>query len=80
MNQRITPVTNERGYETAKDHLRFAIRKWKDEDHFYFLMSLSSHLSGDEEAAQSWMKHTKDLVGEDEDKKRYRYKLDLLIR
>jgi Flp pilus assembly protein TadD len=67
-------------YKTAIDHLKFAIRKKEDEDRFYFLMSLSYLLSGDEESAQSWMKQAEDLAGEDADRKRYRYKIELLIR
>ena len=66
-------------YETAIDHLKFAVRKNKNEDNFYFLMSLSYLNSGEKEAAQRWMKKAEEVAEMDADKKRYHNKLDLLM-
>jgi len=65
-------------YETAIDHLKFAVRKNNKDDNFFFLMSLSYLNSGDEKAAQRWMKKAEKVAELDADKKRYHRKLDLL--
>ena len=66
-------------YETAIDHLKTAVRKNKNEDMFYYLMSLSYHNSGDNEAAQRWMKKAEKVAEVDADKQKYNRKLDMLI-
>lgn len=66
-------------YETAIDHLKFAIRKNRNEDTFYFLMSLSYLNSGEKEAAQRWMKKAEEVTEIGADKKRYHDKLALLM-
>ncbi len=66
-------------YETAIDHLKVAVRKNKNEDRFYFLMSLSYLNSGEKEAAQRWMKKAEEVAELDADKKRYHRKLDMLM-
>ncbi len=66
-------------YEAAIDHLKTAIRKNKNEDMFYFLMSLSYLNSGDKEAAQHWMKKAENAAEIDDDKQKYHRKLDLLM-
>lgn len=67
-------------YTTAISHLKYAVRKNKYDDNFYFLMSLSYLKSGEKEAAQYWMKKAEEVAEEDADKKRYHNKFDLLIR
>ena len=67
-------------YATAIDHLKFAVRKNRNDDSFYFLMSLSYLNSGDRREAQHWMKKAEKVAEMDEDKKRYHSKLDLLLR
>jgi len=67
-------------YTTAISHLKYAVRKNKYDDSFYFLMSLSYLKSGEKEAAQYWMKKAEEVAEEDADKKRYHNKFDLLIR
>jgi Flp pilus assembly protein TadD len=66
-------------YEAAIDHLKFAVRRIKDDDNFYFLMSLSYLNSGEEEAAERWMKKAEEVAELDADKKRYHRKLDILM-
>jgi len=66
-------------YQDAINHLKFAIRKREGEDRFYFLMSLSYLMSGDEEAAEQWMKKAEAVAGDDADKQRYHNKLDRLM-
>jgi tetratricopeptide (TPR) repeat protein len=69
---------NEGDYETAISNLKYAIRQRKDEDRFYFLMSLSYLMNGKKEDAQKWMKKAEDVARESESKKKYQHKLDLL--
>lgn len=67
-------------YTTAISHLKYAVKKNKYDDSFYFLMSLSYLKSGEKEEAQYWMKKAEEVAEEDADKKRYHKKFDLLIR
>ena len=66
-------------YETAIDHLKIAVRKNKNDDTFYFLMSLSYFKSGETKAAQRWMKKAERVAEMDDDKKKYHRKLDMLM-
>ena len=66
-------------YETAISHLKFAVRKNKNDDNFYLLMSLSYLNNGDKEAAERWMKKAEEVADVDADKKRYHRKLDMLM-
>ena len=66
-------------YAIAIDHLKAAIRKNKNDDNFYFLMSLSYLNSGEQEEAQHWMKKAEKVAEMDADKRRYHNKLDLLM-
>jgi len=67
-------------YVTAIDHLHAAIRKSRNDDNFYFLMSLSYLNIGDKESAQHWMKKAEEVAEMSTDKKKYHNKLDLLMR
>jgi len=66
-------------YKTAIDNLEFAIRKRKDEDRFYYLLSLSYLMSGDREAAQRWMQKAEEAALKNTNKQKYNHKLDLLM-
>jgi Flp pilus assembly protein TadD len=66
-------------YNAAKKHLEFAISKREDEDRFYFLMSMSYLMSGDKEAANTWMAKAEELAGDDDDRQRYQNKMDRLF-
>jgi Tfp pilus assembly protein PilF len=66
-------------YNAAKKHLEFAISKRENEDRFYFLMSMSYLMSGDKEAANTWMAKAEELAGDDDDRQRYQNKMDRLF-
>ena len=69
---------NDGDYREAISNLKMAIRQRKDEDHFYYLLSLSYLMSGDKEEAERWMKKAEEVAEESEDQKKYHHKLDLL--
>jgi len=62
-------------YAAAISHLEHAISQRKDEDRFYFLMSVSYLMNGDREEAQRWLEKAEAVAGE----QRYIRKLDLLM-
>jgi len=66
-------------YATAIDHLKVAIRKNRNDDNFYFLMSISYLNSGEKEQARDWMEKAEKVAEMGADKKRYQSKLDLLM-
>jgi Flp pilus assembly protein TadD len=66
-------------YETAIEDLKFAIRRRKHEDQFYFLLSLSYLMSGDKEEARAWMKKAEEVASQNSDRQKYHHKLDLLM-
>lgn len=65
-------------YETAIQHLKYAIRKYRDDHRFYYLLSLSYLMSGDQQKAERWMKKAEDVASRSDDKERYNHKLELL--
>ena len=67
-------------YATAIDQLNAAIRINRNDDNFYFLMSLSYLNIGEKESAQRWMKKAEEVAEMSTDKKRYHNKLDALMR
>ncbi len=66
-------------YKTAIDNLKMAIRKRKDDDRLYFLLSLSYLMSGDKDEAERWMKKAEEVAQVSEDQKKYHHKLDLMM-
>jgi len=66
-------------YSAAIEHLQTAIRKRKDEDRFYFLMSLAYLMSGDKKAADVWMARAEEFAEDDADRDRYQNKMDRLL-
>ena len=66
-------------YDAAIDHLKYAVRRIKNDDNFYFLMSISYLNNGDKEAAERWMKKAEEAAEIDADKERYHRKLDMLM-
>lgn len=65
-------------YESAIKNLKFAIRRTRGEDEFYYLLSLSYLMDGDQEEALKWMQKAEDVAQLSSEKERYSYKLDLL--
>lgn len=70
---------NDGDYRKAIKNLKMAVRKKKDEDRFYFLLSLSYLMSGNKEEAQRWMKKAEEVARISEDRKKYHHKFDLLM-
>lgn len=66
-------------YETAIDNLKYAVRKKKNEDTFYFLMGLSYLKNGNEPAARRWLKKAQQVAQDDGLKRNYHSKLEKLL-
>ena len=66
-------------YKTAINNLKYAIRKRKDQDQFYFLLSLSYLMSGEKETAKRWMEKAEEVALQSASKQKYHHKLDLLM-
>jgi Flp pilus assembly protein TadD len=66
-------------YETAIEHLKFSIRKRKDEDTFYALMGLSYLKEGDESAARRWLEKAERVAADNDLKLNYHNKLERLF-
>lgn len=65
-------------YGAAIEDLKYAVRRHKNEDEFYYLLSLSYLMEGDRKAAREWMKKAETVAQENSEKEKYSYKLDLL--
>ena len=76
--QRAQLAFEEGDYEAAIDDLRYAVRRRKNEDEFYYLLSLSYLMQGDREEAHKWMKKAEDVSQLNSEKEKYSYKLNLL--
>jgi Flp pilus assembly protein TadD len=66
-------------YDGAIGHLRYAIRRKKNEDRFYFLLGLSHLKKGDERQAQRWLALAEEVAATDALKRRYADKLEILL-
>jgi tetratricopeptide (TPR) repeat protein len=76
--QRAELAFEEGDYAAAIDDLKYAVRRRKNEDEFYYLLSLSYLMQGDREEAHRWMKKAEGVAQQNSDKEKYSYKLDLL--
>jgi len=65
-------------YDLAIDHLKYAARKNKDEDHFCVLLGLVYLQKGDEEKARRWMARAEKLAETDALRGIYSSKIDRL--
>lgn len=65
-------------YAAAINHLKYAIRKIKTEDEFYFLLGLSYLQMEDERAARRWLAQAEKVAATEALKRRYSSKLDML--
>lgn len=65
-------------YDTAINHLKYAIRKKDNEDQFYHLLGLCYMQKGNRRAAQRSMAKAQDVAATAELKRRYSSKLDAL--
>jgi Flp pilus assembly protein TadD len=66
-------------YDTAINHLKYAVRKNKNEDRFYFLLGLTYMRKGDEQAARRWLARAEETAATDSLKRRYSSKIDMLL-
>ena len=66
-------------YDTAISNLKYAIRKQKNEDQFYFLLGMCYLRKGDEGAARHWLARAEAVAATDALKHRYSSKLELLL-
>ena len=65
-------------YETAINHLKYAIRKKDNEDQFYHLLGMSYLQLGNRRAAERSMAKAQQVAATAELKRRYSSKLDAL--
>lgn len=66
-------------YETAIDHLRYSVKKQKNEDSFYFLLGLSYLQMGNEPAARKWLEKAAQTAQDDALRNNYNAKMELLL-
>jgi len=66
-------------YDTAIGHLKYAIRKQRNEDRFCFLLALCHMKKGDEQAARRWLSRAREVAATDSLKRRYASKIDVLL-
>lgn len=76
--QKANVAFNEGDYETAIKDLKYAIRQRRDEDQFYYLLSLSYLMNGNQGAARKWMEKAESLAEEKSAKEKYSFKLEML--
>jgi len=77
--QRARDAYSAEDYGTAISHLKYAIRKKKNEDEFYFLLGMCYLKKGDERAARRWLARAEEVAATDSLKHRYSSKLELLL-
>jgi Flp pilus assembly protein TadD len=66
-------------YQSAIDHLNYAIRIRQNESRFYSLLSISYLMRGDEAAARRWMEQAESVAVEEADRQKYHHKLEWLM-
>ena len=77
--QRARDAYEAEDYGTAISHLKYAIRKKKNEDQFYFLLGMCYLQKGDQRAARRWLARAKEVAATDALKHRYSSKLEMLL-
>ena len=68
-----------RDYKTAIKHLKYSVKKKRNEDTFYFLLGLSYLQKGDESAAHRWLEKAEQVAEDDGLKRNYHNKLERLL-
>jgi Flp pilus assembly protein TadD len=66
-------------YETAIRHLKYSVRKQKNEDTFYALLGMSYLQEGKEASARRWLEKAEQLAKDDDLKRKYHSKLERLL-
>ncbi len=66
-------------YDAAIGHLKYAVRRKKNEDQLYFLLGMSYMKKGDNKAARRWLSRAEEVAGTDAAKRRYASKIEILL-
>jgi tetratricopeptide (TPR) repeat protein len=66
-------------YDISIGHLKYSVRKKKNEDTFYFLMGMSYLKKGDESAARRWLEKAERVADDDDLQRNYHSKLETLL-
>ncbi len=66
-------------YDTSIEHLKFAVKKKRNEDAFYFLMGMSYLKKGNESTARHWLEKAAQLAEDDDLQRNYDSKLEKLL-
>jgi Flp pilus assembly protein TadD len=69
----------ERDFDTAIEHLRYAVRHHDDEDRFCFLLGMCFVMKDDEAEAKKWFARAERIATSDEQKRRYSTKIEALM-
>lgn len=77
--QRAREAYLEKDYDTAINHLKYAIRKKRNEDQFCFLLGMSYLQKGNQRKARHWLGRAEAVAASDAVKRRYSSKMDLLL-
>ena len=67
-------------YDAAIGHLKHAVRMKRNDDQFYFLLSLSYLKKGDARTARRYLARAEELAATDALKRRYASKMEALLR
>jgi len=68
-----------RDYDAAIGHLKYSVRKKKNEGSFYLLMGLSYLQKGNEATARRWLEKAEQATGDDGLESEYHSKLEMLL-
>lgn len=66
-------------YDSAIGHLKYSVKKKKNEDTFYFLMGLSYLQKSNESAARRWLEKAEQVAEDDGLQRNYHSKLEMLL-
>jgi Flp pilus assembly protein TadD len=67
-------------YELAIDHLKYAMRKGREDDRFYALLGMVYLQMGNEKKSRMWMSRAEKFAQSDRMKGLYSSKIDRLMR
>jgi tetratricopeptide (TPR) repeat protein len=66
-------------YDAAIDHLKYTIRKVKDESEYFFLLGVCYLMKGDEQKARRWVAKAEKVAETDAQSQRYSKKIEALV-
>jgi Flp pilus assembly protein TadD len=68
-----------RDFDTAIEHLRYAVRRHDDEERFFSLLGMCLAMKGEDDEAKKWFKRAEQVATSDEQKRRYSTKIEALM-